>query len=221
MRRPAAILVLLAALLFAASPAVAHRLDEYLQGALVSIDKNRVAVQITLTPGVAVLATVLAEIDTNKDSAISGIEQQAYAERVLRDLSLKIDDQVLTPHLLSVEFPSIEAMKDGRGGIRIEFDAVLPGGGTHRKLLFENHHLSRIAAYQVNCLVPKDRDIRIVAQNRNYSQSRYELEYAQPGVQAGLLSLAASPVAPLLGASLLGWWLWQRRGLLSPSTARR
>ena len=40
--------------LFAASPAHAHRLDEYLQGALISVEKNRVDAQLTLTPGVAV-----------------------------------------------------------------------------------------------------------------------------------------------------------------------
>jgi hypothetical protein len=92
-----------------------------------------------------------------------------------------------------VEFPAIAEMKGGRGEIRIEFDAGLPSGGMNRKLIFENHHFRRIAAYQVNCLVPRDRDIRILTQNRNYSQSFYELEYMQPGIRADLLSLAWLP----------------------------
>jgi hypothetical protein len=67
-----------------------------------------------------------------------------------------------------MEFPAMEEMKAGSGEIRIEFDADLPRNRGNRKLTIENHHQSRIAAYQVNCLVPRDRDIRIVAQNRYY-----------------------------------------------------
>jgi hypothetical protein len=36
-----------------------------------------------------------------------------------------------------------------------------------------------MAAYLVNCLVPRDPDIRIVAQKRNPLQSFYELDYVQ------------------------------------------
>ena len=206
-----------AILVLAVEPALAHQLDEYLQGTLISVERNRVDVEITLTPGVAVFPTVLADIDTDGDGVISADEQHAYAARVLRDFSLRIDDYSLTPQLLSVEFPALEALKDGRGAIRIEFDAALPRGGVDRKLIFENHHLSRIAAYQVNCLIPRDPDIRILAQNRNYSQSFYELEYVQPGVRADLLNLALlSGIRGPLGttALLLVAWLalqWRQR----------
>ena len=198
-------LIAAAILLLTVEPALAHRVDEYLQGTLISIEKDRIQVEMTLTPGVAVLPAVLAAI---------GTDGNAYALRVLGDLSLRIDDQVLTPRLLSVKFPDSEEMRDGRGEIRIEFDVALPSGGPQRKLIFENHHLSRIAAYQVNCLVPRDPDIRIVAQNRNYSQSFYELEFTQPGIRADLLSLAWLPgarmplgtIALLLGAGLVSLW---------------
>ena len=53
-RRAAMALVLLAA-----TPASAHRLDEYLQGAILSVDKTRLHAQLTLTPGVAVFPVVL------------------------------------------------------------------------------------------------------------------------------------------------------------------
>ena len=72
--------------------------------------------------------------------------------------------------------------------IELEFDADVPRGRSTRKLVLENHHQSPIAAYQVNCLAPRDPEIRVIAQNRNYTQSFYELDYAQPGVRP--LSLA-------------------------------
>lgn len=170
-----------AMVLLAAMPALAHRLDEYLQGTLISVEKDRVHAEMTLTPGVAVVPFVMASIDTDANGTISEAEQRAYGARVLGDLSLKIDGHSLTPRLLSIRFPAQEEMKEGRGEIRLEFGADLPRGGNRRKLTLENHHQSKIAAYQVNCLVPRDPDIQIVAQDRNESQSIYRLEYAQAG----------------------------------------
>jgi hypothetical protein len=208
-----------AILLLAGTPGLAHRLDEYLQGTIVSIEKNRLQAQMTLTPGVAVYPIVLAAIDTDADGVISSTEQRAYAEQVLRDLSLAIDGHRLTPRLVSMEFPGTDEMKEGRGEVRIEFTADLPGGGSFRTLTLENRHQSRIAAYQVNCLVPRDPDIRIVAQNRNYLQSHYELQYAQSRTLVGPLSLAwwsgdrtwLGSIALLLVARFA--FLWRRRSL--------
>jgi hypothetical protein len=201
----------------AAPPAFAHRLDEYLQGIILAIEKNHLEAQITLTPGVAVFPVVLAAIDTDGDGVISPAEQQAYARRVLADLSLRMDDLPLKPRLLSVNVPAIEEMKEGRGQIQIEFDAALPRGGVERKLILENHHLSPISVYQVNCLIPRDPDIRIQAQNRNYTQSFYELDYVQPGIRADLLNLASAPLGVIV-LLLAAWraWLGRQRALIVP-----
>jgi hypothetical protein len=215
----------IAILLLAAAPALAHRLDEYLQGTIVSVGKNRVDAQITLTPGVSVFPTLIADIDTDANGVISAAEQHAYADRILRDLSLKIDGQPLTPQLLSVQFPAIDEMKEGRGEIQLEFAADLPPGGSSRKLMIENRHESRIAAYQVNCLVPSDPGIRIVAQHRNYSQSHYELDYVQTGVRAAPIAFSW-PGAPKwlgTGALLLSAWLavlWMQRASREASRLR-
>jgi len=132
-------------------------------------------------------------IDADADGVISEAEQRLYAERILRDLSLVIDGHRLAPRLTTVEFPANGEMKEGRGEIRIGFDAVLPRGGADRKLTFENRHQSAISVYQVNVLVPRDPDIRIVSQNRNYSQSLYQLDFDQ-----AVVSAAAGPVAASL-----------------------
>jgi hypothetical protein len=182
------------------------------------VEKDRIQAQMTLTPGVAVFPILLADIDSDANGVISDTEQRAYAGRILRDLSLTIDGYRLTPHLLSIRFPTLDEMREGRGEIQLEFDAVLPSGGRDRIVTLENHHQSRIAAYQVNCLVPGDPDIRITAQNRNYSQSRYELEYVRTDVRAQPLLLALwsgrlgwlSPLALLLFTRLT--FLWRERG---------
>lgn len=185
--------------LLSAAHVLAHRLDEYLQGTIVSIEKNRVSAEMTLTPGVAVFPRLIAEMDTDGNGVISPSEQDAYTRRMLHDLSLRIDGRALTPQLRSVEFPAIEEMKEGRGEIRVAFGASLPPGGADRKLVIENRHEPGISAYQVNCLVPRDRDIRISAQKRNYTQSFYELDFTQAGVRSD--------------SSMLGWLNGNRRPL--------
>ena len=170
----------------------AHRLDEYLQATMFSIEKDRVVMSMRLVPGVAVSSAVIANIDTNADGVLSEPEQRAYAERVLRDVSVVVDGKRLTPRLVSVAFPRVEEIREGVGQIQMEFTEDLPPGGPHRKLVFENHHQNRISAYLVNCLVPSDPDIRVVAQNRNEDQSFYQLEYVQAGVDQKAGAFAAS-----------------------------
>jgi len=160
-------------------PGFAHRLDEYLQATILSIETNRVQFSMRLIPGVAVSSGVIASMDTNADGVISESEQRAYVEQVLRDLSLNVDGHPLEPRLVSAHFPKIDQMKEGLGEIQIEFIADLPPGGAHRKLVFEHRHPSPIAAYLVNCLIPRDRDIHVVNQSRNRNQSFYAVEYTQ------------------------------------------
>jgi hypothetical protein len=161
--------------------ASAHRLDEYLQATIVLAQKDRVQASMRLIPGVAVSSIVLASIDTNRDGVISEAEQRTYAERVLRDLSITVDGKSVSPTLVSQKFPAIEEIGEGLGEIQIEFTVDLPRGGPERRIVFENHHQNEISVYLVNCLVPRDSSIRILTQNRNESQSFYQLDYAQAG----------------------------------------
>jgi hypothetical protein len=208
-----------AILLLVGTPAAAHRLDEYLQATTISVEKDRIQAQIRLTPGVAVFPVVFANIDTNADGDLSKAEQQAYAERALGDLSLTIDGDYLRLQLVSAKFAKIEEMKEGRGEIQLKFNADVPPGGPDRRLVFENHHQSRIAAYLVNCLAPHDPDIRITAQNRNYQQSFYQLDYAQADVRSSARSSAwrssswgwLGMATLLLFAGLAFVWRWRAR----------
>ena len=84
----------------------AHRLDEYLQAVLITVERNRIDLQVRLTPGVAVLPSVLAGIDSNADGVIAESEQQAYTARVLGDLSVTVDDVSLKPRVVSTSFPA-------------------------------------------------------------------------------------------------------------------
>ena len=191
----------------------AHRLDEYLEATLLSVEPDRVEASMRLVPGVAVSSAVIAGIDTNGDGVLSEAEQQAYAERVSRDVSLSVDSRPLVLHLVSANFPSLEEMKQGIGEIQLELAAKLPRGAADRRLRFENHHQGAIAVYLVNCLVPHDKNIRITAQSRNQDQSVYQLDFVQGDRGDGAAQLALWIPAGFLLLALLRWRrrpLWQR-----------
>ena len=198
------LLAIAAAVLLLSLPATAcaHRLDEYLEATLLSVEQGRVTGSMRLVPGVAVSSAVIASIDIDGDGTFSKAEQQAYAQRVMRDLTLSIDNLPLTPHLLSASFPSLDQMKQGVGEIQLDFTADLPRAAANRRLVFENHHQSNIAAYLVNCLVPRDTTIHITAQSRNENQSFYQVDFVQGagGVEHPLLpSLSGLTAAFRLG----------------------
>jgi len=180
-----------AMVLLAVTPASAHRLDEYLQATTIALEKGRVQAEIRLVPGVAVFPLVFADIDRDADGSVSQAEQRAYAERVLGDLSLGVDGKRLPLHLISSSIAQRETLQEERGEIRLRFEADLPDSASRRRLTFENHHQSRIGTYLVNCLVPRDPDIQITAQNRNLNQSLYQLDYADASAPASLPSLTS------------------------------
>lgn len=215
----AALAVAGALLLSAATPALAHRVDEYLQATTISVERDRVQAQIRLTPGIEVFPEVLALIDTDRDGMLSDAEQRRYAERVLGDLSLAIDGARLALRLVSYRYADPAVLRDGRGVIAIDFVATTPRGTGARGLTFENRHLRPIAEYLVNGLVPRDTVIRLVAQHRNHDQSAYRLDYSQAGepvVRTPEESGSGVPRWAAVAALIpLAWLMFRRRSRVS------
>ena len=205
-----------AIIVVAATPALAHRLDEYLQATTIAVEKNRVRTEIRLTPGVDIFPGILAAVDRDRNGVFSAAEQRAYAERVGRDLTLSVDGDRLRLRLVSSNFPTIQEMSHGLGAIVIAFESDVPRGGAERTLVLENRHMSGIGVYLVNALVPSDPDIHVGAQRRNRQQSRYELDYVQAGVAPAAPSTVRLSTSPgWLGLAMLSLvasvaLLWRR-----------
>lgn len=183
------------AFLSSVTPALAHQVDEYLQATTIAVEKGRLILQLRLTPGVAVARKVLATIDGDGDGTISDAEQRAYVERVRGDLLVALDGRSLRLRPISTLFPDAKELGQGMSRILIEFESETPPGGATRRLTLKNHHQGAIAAYLVNCLRPRDPEIHIVAQDRNYSQSSYQLDFrlgntsrSQQGTPSGVRS---------------------------------
>jgi hypothetical protein len=168
-------------LLCSATSAFAHRVDEYLQAAMLNLAGDRVEINLRLTPGIEVLGKVLAAIDRDGDGVISPAEQQAYADAVCREVSLTVDGELVPLAVKSATFPALAEMKEGVGDIVVRFEAPLPTIGASHRLLFENCHQPDISVYLANSLVPTNPAIVIHEQTRNLDQSMYRVDYTQSG----------------------------------------
>lgn len=161
------------------SLAYAHRLDEYLQLAALSLGPKSVHATLYLTPGVAVSKRVVGLMDRNGDGKLSVAERRAYAQSVAHDLVLAVDGKPRPFRVVAFQFPSVESMRKGMGEVRLELEAVASDSSGRHILAFENRHERPIAAYLVECLVPEARSLQVVAQSRSREQEKYRLEYVR------------------------------------------
>lgn len=171
-----------------AAPASAHRLDEYLQAAKIVVERGRILIEMRLAPGLDVLPVVVGAIDRDRDGSLSPAEREAYAQRVLHEVTLSVDGAALPLRLRAALFPDAELLQAGRGEIELRAEADVPGSRRSRTLTFVNRHQPAVSVYLANAVVPRDAGITLVSQERNYTQSFYRLDYAEAGETTGVQS---------------------------------
>jgi hypothetical protein len=190
----------------------AHRLDEFLQAARIAVERDRVQLEMNLTPGMAIADGVIREIDEDRDGVLSQEEQRAYAGRVLSALTLRVDDSApLHVQLAGSSFPDVAALRAGDGAIIIRSGADvsrLPAG-PHR-LFFQNRNTAGNSVYLANALVPEDEDVAVTGQARAGDQSQLTIEFVVRGASPSRDQWAWIGVA---GALMLAMSLTRRRRL--------
>ncbi len=195
--------VTLVVLLVHPAAAHAHRLDEYLQATRLSVDADRVDLEIDLTPGVGVAREAFGWIDVNGDGWISAVEADTYGREVLRSVSLSVDDRPVAIMLRDIVVPPLSEMSLGLGTIRIRASAhTVSAGWGHHRLSYANTHKADASAYLVNVLVPEDPRIEIGRQRRDVAQHRMTFDYSVTPVQSW--TAAYSLFAGLMIAGALG-----------------
>jgi hypothetical protein len=219
LRRLSRPLVVLCAWLAIVPPAGAHRLDEYLQATRLSIDIGQVDLEIDLTAGAALAASVFAWIDTNRDGEISGAEGEAYARQMLRSVVLKVDGWPVPVGLAGTSFPQFRDMRLGVGTIRLWATAKVPSAGAGRhQLSFLNTHRPESSVYLVNALVPENPRIQLGDPRRDRAQLSLTLDYT---IIADAPSPSARTFALLAGLVMIGWLLWRFGYALTQAAAHR
>jgi hypothetical protein len=156
----------------------AHRLDEYLQATRVSIDLDRVTLEIDLTAGASLAAKVVGWMDQDRDGEFSSNERSVYAQQVIDSVTLTLDGQPGRVTLIDSTFPEPGEMAEGVGTIRLRAAATMRklASGRHVLTLFNAHH-PEVSVYLANVLVPADKRITIASQRRDPAQQTLTLDY--------------------------------------------
>jgi hypothetical protein len=187
----------------------AHRLDEYLQAARVSLDHTRVALEVDLTPGAAVADGIIALIDRDGDKRISPLEAESYGRAVLSDVVMELDGGAVALTLAHVEVPPIDEMRHGMGTIQLRASGDVGQGVVwrrQRQLHLRNNHRPDSSVYLVNALIPSDADVSVVSQIRDAKQQHAVIEYSVSPQWPKYLYW------PAFGLVVGGWWFMRARG---------
>jgi hypothetical protein len=178
MTRPTmASLAVLVASLAGPAPAAAHRLDEYLQATRVSIDVDRISLDIDLTPGASVAERVFEAVDSDRDGVVSEREASAYARRVLGAIALSVDDRPAPVTLTGRRFPTLREMRGGVGTIHLSATAAVPPATGPHHVSYDNAFSPDFSVFLANVLVPSDDRVRIGGQRRDFRQRTFAVEY--------------------------------------------
>jgi hypothetical protein len=193
------ILGLAVAITLAPTGAVAHTLDEYVQAARLSLTRTHIGLEMDLTPGVEVASSIVAMIDLDRDGLITPSEAAAYATRVLQDAAVDLNGGRVAMTLTRIDVPPIADMREGMGTIHLSALGVhgsrLNGDA---QLTFRNDHAPEASVYLVNALVPGDRTIGVVRQDRDWSQRSARILYeVRPGLDVQLSWITIAIVTSL------------------------
>jgi hypothetical protein len=201
----------LAALIWLAiSPAAgAHRLDEYLQAARVGIARERIDVELDLTPGVAIASRVVDAIDLDRDGSVSADEKAAYAANVADAAILIVDGRRYPLSVSGSSISSFSEMREGIGVIRLTLSAPIPtlSSGRH-ELRYFNTLNPDISVYLSNAMKPADTGIAIAAQRRDPRQRELRIDVQ---VDEGSRALVWLLIITVAGAATLALRVRQRK----------
>jgi len=198
--------VLVAAFVLASGAGTsAHRYDEFLQATRIGVESDRVRLEMSLTPGIAMASATIRTIDSNGDGVFSLMERRAYAETVLNNINVRVDEgPVLRLALADSNFPAPHTMKNGDGPITITLQAELPrlGNGGHR-LRFRNDYATAGSVYLANALVPDTPRIAITSQDRDAVQHELTIAFTVVAARSSVDQLSWIAVAGVLLLALL------------------
>ena len=172
----------------------------------IGIEPNRVSLELSLTPGIALSEGVVRDIDSNKDGTLSSSERLEYAAHVLSGVTLRVDDALpLRLKPMGSRFPDIDSIRSGDGVIHIESEAEIArlATGVHR-LVFRNDNGSESSVYLANTLQPDGEGVVVTQQARDVDQRELSVEFnVDPSNHrwvwvglAGLLLLVTVRTAP-------------------------
>jgi hypothetical protein len=191
----------------------AHRRDELLQAARIGIAADRIELELSLTPGIAVADDILGAIDRDHNGMLSSEEKGRYTEQVMAATELRIDGRIVKMAVSTAMYPLLDELRDGDRSIEFRLTAAFPelSSGRH-EIAFSNSYRNDISIYLANALKPDSDRIVIASQHRDRDQQRLAIDFT---IDTGRFTTL--PIG-LFGSGVVAWLRFRRR--LVSATAR-
>ena len=161
------------------TPSFAHRLDELFQEARVSIQSDRVVVDLDLTPGIQAAPGLIAVLDTDRNGVISGEEGLDFAQTVIRQSALSVDGTVLPLAVTGHDESAVAVLRAGAGVIHVQAQSSphpMAAGGAH-VVRYRNGFDPGLSLYAANATLPADEHIVIRRQERDQDQRELAIHF--------------------------------------------
>ena len=186
----------------------AHRRDELLQAARIGVAADRIELEISLTPGIAVADEVIGAIDRDRDGVLSAEEQRAHVSLVMAATEFRIDGRIAKMEMGTATYPLPGELGDGDRSIELRATATFPelSPGRH-ELSFKNSYRSDIGVFLANALKPDSERIAIASQRRDPEQRTLVIDFTIAGNRFATLSVW------LFGSGAVAWLALRRRTL--------
>ncbi|GAA0519273.1 hypothetical protein [Deinococcus depolymerans] len=157
----------------------AHPVDEVVQGAYLTLTPTAVELELDITPGSAVAASVTGSLDADHDGRVTAAEARAYATRVLAAQTLTLDGTRARWTLRDVQVPPLANLKVG--GDTLKIFAVAPRtqrAGTHA-LTYTNAYRPAKTQRIANIFLKPGGTLtdRVTAQTRSADLTRLTVQF--------------------------------------------
>lgn len=120
--------------------ALAHPVDEVVQGAYLTLAPGEMRLELDLTPGTEVADAVLRTIDANGDKRLSEAETRAFGERVLQQSTLTLNGKAAAWRLDRVSAPAYEDLQLAAATLKIYAVAKRPDRAGPQTFSYENRY---------------------------------------------------------------------------------
>jgi len=186
----------------------AHRRDELLQAARIGVAADRIELEISLTPGIAVADEVIGAIDRDGNGVLSAEEQRDHAALVMAATELRIDGEVVNTGVGTATYPLLDELREGDRSIELRSTVTIPrlSAGRH-EIAFTNGYRRDISVYLANALKPDSERILIASQHRDPAQHTLAIDFTIDGNR-----FASLPVW-LFGSGAAAWLVFRRHTL--------
>ena len=203
-------------LVIGATSLSAHRRDELLQAVRIGVAADRLELEMSLTPGMAVADEVVRTIDRDSNGVLSAEEQRHHAALVMAATELRIDGRIVTMEAGTPTYPLPAELHDGDRSIELRSTATFPelSSGRHQ-IAFTNSYRTDISVYLANALEPDSEQIVIASQRRDPEQRTLVIDFTNDDNR-----FAAWP-AWLFGSGAAVWLVFRRRLLPAPQGTQR